>query len=103
MDLKHPAMRPKREPLRSLLYLAAKLAVRDLYVDVRLVVKNGHGLTIDLVAELTALEAAQMKSTERVWEIDFANRTAEELAPMVYDVHCFRSGRGNFQNRFQCD
>ena len=50
-------------------------------------VKNGHGLTIDLVAELTALEAAQMKSTERVWEIDFANRTAEEMAAMDYDVH----------------
>ena len=67
------------------------------------VVKNGHCLTIDLDAELTALEAAQMRSMERVWEIDFANRTAEELAPMVYDVHCFRSGRCNFQKRFQGD
>ncbi|PPR68635.1 MAG: hypothetical protein CFH00_00559 [Alphaproteobacteria bacterium MarineAlpha1_Bin1] len=64
---------------------------------------TGIALTTDLDAELTTLEAAQMKSMERVWEIDFANRTAEELAPMVYDVHCFRSGRCNFQNRFQCD
>ena len=64
---------------------------------------TGIALTIDLDAELTTLEAAQMKSMERVWEIDFANRTAEELAPMVYDVHCFRSGRCNFQNRLQCD
>ena len=54
---------------------------------------TGIALTIDLDAELTTLEAAQMKSMERVWEIDFANRTAEELAPMVYDVHCFRPGR----------
>ena len=50
-------------------------------------VKNGHCLTIDLDAELTALEAAQKKSTERVWEIDFANRTAEEMAAMDYDIH----------------
>ena len=87
VDLKCPAMRPMREPLRSLLYVAAERAVRDVYVDVRLVVKNGHCLTIDLDAELTTLEAAQMRSMERVWEIDFANRTAEELAPMDYDVH----------------
>ena len=50
-------------------------------------VKNGHCITIDLYAELTALEAAQMRSMERVRENDFANRTAEELAPMDYDVH----------------
>ncbi len=48
---------------------------------------TGIALTIDLDAELTTLEAAQIKSMERVWKIDFANRTAEELAPMVYDVH----------------
>ena len=48
---------------------------------------TGIALTTDLDAELTTLEAAQMKSMERVWEIDFANRTAEELATMVYDVH----------------
>ena len=64
---------------------------------------TGIALTIDLDAELTTLEAAQMRSMERVWEIDFANRTAEELAPMVYDVHCFRSGRCNIQKQFQCD
>ena len=48
---------------------------------------TGIALTTDLDAELTTLEAAQMKSMERVWEIDFANRTAEEMAAMDYDVH----------------
>ena len=46
-------MRPMREPLRSLLYVAADRAVRNVYVDGRLVVKNGHCLIIDLGAELT--------------------------------------------------
>ena len=44
VDLKHLVMRPKREPLRSLLYVAAERAVRDVYVDGRLVVKYGHCL-----------------------------------------------------------
>jgi cytosine/adenosine deaminase-related metal-dependent hydrolase len=86
VDLKNQAMRPLREPLRSLLYVAAERAVRDVYVDGRLVVENGRCLTIDLDTELTALEAAQQRSIERVPEIDFANRTADEMAPMVYDV-----------------
>ncbi|MBT3532559.1 MAG: amidohydrolase family protein [Rhodospirillaceae bacterium] len=87
VDLKNQAMRPLREPLRSLLYVAAERAVRDVYVDGRLVVEGGKCLTIDLDAELTALEAAQQRSMARVPEIDFANRTADEMAPMVYDVH----------------
>ncbi|MFP6746081.1 MAG: amidohydrolase family protein [Alphaproteobacteria bacterium] len=86
VDLKNQAMRPLREPLRSLLYVAAERAVRDVYVDGRLVVENGRCLTIDLDTELTALEAAQQRSIERVPEIDFANRTADEMAPMVYGV-----------------
>jgi cytosine/adenosine deaminase-related metal-dependent hydrolase len=87
VDLKHPAMRPLREPLRSLIYVAGERAVRDVYVDGNLVVEGGKCLTIDLDAELMALEAAQQRSIERVPEIDFANRTADELAPMVYDVN----------------
>ena len=86
VDLKNPAMRPLREPLRSLIYVAGERAVRDVYVDGNLVVEGGKCLTIDLDAELDALEAAQQRSIERVPEIDFANRTADELAPMVYDV-----------------
>ncbi len=86
VDLKSQAMRPLREPLRSLIFVAAERAVKDVYVDGRLVVKDGRCLTIDLDGELEALEAAQERSIARVPEIDFANRTAEELAPMVYAV-----------------
>ncbi|MBC8241780.1 MAG: N-ethylammeline chlorohydrolase, partial [Alphaproteobacteria bacterium] len=86
VDLKSQARRPWREPLRSLICAAAERAVKDVYVDGRLVVKDGQCLTIDLDRELQALEAAQERSIQRVPEIDFANRTAEELAPMVYAV-----------------
>ena len=86
VDLKCQAMRPLREPLRSLLYVAADRAVKDVYVDGRQVVGDGRCLTIDLDAELEALEAAQVRSMARVPSIDYAGRTAEELAPMMYDI-----------------
>jgi cytosine/adenosine deaminase-related metal-dependent hydrolase len=86
VDLKHQAMRPMREPLRSLMYVAAERAVRDVYVDGQLVVQNGKCLTIDLDAELEALEAAQKRSMERVPSIDYAGRSADEMAPMVYGI-----------------
>lgn len=86
VDLKHPSMRPMREPLRSLIYVAAERAVRDVYVDGSQVVRDGKCLTIDLDAELEALEAAQQHSIARVPEIDWAGRTGDEMAPMVYEV-----------------
>ncbi len=84
VDLKNQAMRPMREPLRSLMYVAAERAVQDVYVDGQLVVQNGKCLTIDLDAELEALEAAQIRSMDRVPSIDYAGRSADEMAPMVY-------------------
>jgi len=86
VDLKNQAMRPMREPLRSLMYVAAERAVRDVYVDGQLVVQNGKCLTIDLDAELEALEAAQIRSMDRVPSIDYAGRSADEMAPMVYGI-----------------
>ncbi|MEQ9121624.1 MAG: amidohydrolase family protein, partial [Alphaproteobacteria bacterium] len=83
VDLNCPAMRPLREPLRSLIYVAQERAVRDVYVDGVQVVKNGECLTIDLDAELTALEAAQQRALARVPKLDWAGRHIDELAPMA--------------------
>ena len=44
VDLKHLAIPPMREPLRSLPCVAAERVVRDVYVDGWLVVKYGHCL-----------------------------------------------------------
>ena len=87
VDLKNQAMRPLREPLRSLIFVAVERAVRDVFVDGQQVVRDGRCLTIDLDTELEALEAAQQRSMERVPSIDYANRTADELSPMVYEVN----------------
>jgi 5-methylthioadenosine/S-adenosylhomocysteine deaminase len=83
VDLKHPAMMPVREPLRSLLVVAAERAVKDVYVDGTPLVAAGRLTTIDLEAECERLERAQARMLERVPELDWAGRTADELAPMV--------------------
>ena len=76
-------MMPLREPLRSLIFVAADRAVRDVYVDGEKVVADGKALNIDLQSVSEALEAAQKRSIEQVANRDWAGRSAEELAPMV--------------------
>jgi 5-methylthioadenosine/S-adenosylhomocysteine deaminase len=82
-DIKDPSMMPLREPLRSLIFVAAERAVRDVYVDGIQVVEDGRALNIDLQAASEALEAAQQRSMERVPGLDWAGRDAEALSPMV--------------------
>ena len=83
VDVKDPSMMPLREPLRSLIFVAADRAVRDVYVDGEQVVADGKVLNIDLQASSEALEAAQQRSMAQVPDRDWAGRSAEELAPMV--------------------
>ncbi len=84
VDLGHPAMRPVRDPIRSLIHSASDRAVRDVYVGGRQVVRDGAVLTIDREAALDALAEAQAEALARVPERDWAGRTAEEMSPLVY-------------------
>jgi len=86
VDLRHPSMMPVREPLRSLIYVAADRAIRDVYVDGQLVVENGAPVNVDLAAASLALEEAQQRSLEQVPDRDWAGRDAAELAPMVFST-----------------
>ena len=86
VDLRHPSMMPVREPLRSLIYVAADRAIRDVYVEGQLVLENGTPLNIDLATAAQALEEAQHRSLEQVPNRDWAFRNADELAPMVFST-----------------
>ncbi len=86
VDLEHPAMKPVREPLRSLLVVAAERAVRDVWVDGNRVVADGRLTTIDMAAELEALQVAQQKMLAGVPRRDWAGRSADQIAPMVFDT-----------------
>jgi 5-methylthioadenosine/S-adenosylhomocysteine deaminase len=86
VDIKHPSMMPMREPLRSLLYVAADRAVRDVYVDGKHVVADGRAVNVDYAAASEALEEAQKRSMREVPRLDWAGRSADQLAPMVLPI-----------------
>lgn len=86
VDVEHPAMRPTREPIRSLIIQAAERAVTDVFVGGTPVVQDGRCLTIDLDAEAAAAEAAQARALERVPSLDAHGRGIDAIAPMAYPV-----------------
>lgn len=81
-DLTHPAMRPARDPLRSLVYSAADRAVRDVFVDGKAVVKDGQVETIDIDSAAAAIEGAQEKALAGASRRDRLGRDADALAPL---------------------
>ncbi|MEC7488669.1 MAG: amidohydrolase family protein [Pseudomonadota bacterium] len=86
VDLTEPNMMPVREPLRSLIYVAGSRAVRDVFVDGCQVVADGQVTTVDIESALLSLQEAQCKAIPTVPEIDWANRSLDELAPMTLPV-----------------
>ncbi|MFD1911059.1 amidohydrolase family protein [Halodurantibacterium flavum] len=85
-DVTHPAMRPVRDPLRSLIYVAAERAVKDVFVDGRRVVQDGAVLAFDLPDALERLEAAQRRAEEVFATLDFAGRSHLQASPLTYPV-----------------
>ncbi|WP_102108452.1 amidohydrolase family protein [Oceaniglobus roseus] len=83
-DITHPQMMPVRDPLRSLIYVAAERAVKDVFVDGRHVVVDGEVPAFDLPAALEKLEAAQRRAEEAFRTLDFAGRTHDQASPFTY-------------------
>lgn len=84
VDTTCPAMRPLRDPLRSLIYAAADRAVRHVFVDGNQVVKDGRVTTLDLEAAADALQATQQRLLPQVRQLDWAKRSHLDISPMVY-------------------
>ncbi|WP_299968963.1 amidohydrolase family protein [uncultured Roseobacter sp.] len=85
-DITDPAMMPLRDPLRSLIYVAAERAVRDVFVDGRAVVTDGKVAAFDLPDALARLEAAQRRAEVAFQALDFAERRHDEASPYVYSA-----------------
>jgi cytosine/adenosine deaminase-related metal-dependent hydrolase len=81
VDVTHPAMRPARDPVRSLLYAAGDRAIQAVYVDGAKVVEDGRVLTMDYAAAAEALEEAQARMIKGVRQRDWARRGADEVSP----------------------
>ncbi|GIL07218.1 MAG: ethylammeline chlorohydrolase [Betaproteobacteria bacterium] len=86
IDTQHPLMHPLREPLRSLIYTASDRPIRDVYVGGEQVVRDGEVQTIDIREAAAKLSAAQEITIAGVRQRDWANRTIEDMSPMVFPV-----------------
>jgi len=86
VDLKHPTMRPVRDPLKCLIYSGTADAVRDVYVDGNLVVEDRKLLTLDHDDALDRLQEGQQRALARIPKHDWAGRSADEIAPFCLPV-----------------
>jgi len=86
VDLTDPSMRPLRDPLRSLIYSAAERPVRDVWIDGRQVVFDGKVPHIDAKAAAAILEEAQRATERTIPDVDWAGRSARELAPLTLET-----------------
>ncbi len=84
VDVTHPAMRPARDPVRSLVYAAGDRAIRSVYVDGQCVVENGKCLTIDYAAAAEALHEAQKRVLANAPGQDWAHRPVEKISPPTF-------------------
>ena len=85
MNAEHPQMRPGRDPLRSLVYAAGDRALRDVYVDGQLVVKDGMVLTMDYEQAAAHLHDAQKRILDRAPSQDWAHRPVENISPPSFN------------------
>lgn len=86
VDLDHPLMRPVWDPLRSLVYSAAERAVRDVYVDGRLVVHDHQMVNFDMNETAREVQLSQARIATQVSVRDDRKRTAEEVSALSLPV-----------------
>lgn len=82
VDITHPMMLPLRDPLRSLIFSAGERPVKDVYVDGRLVVRDGKALAFDLAESFEQLADAQRRALDNVHKYDWANRSSIDVLPL---------------------
>ena len=84
VDVTHPAMRPVRDPVRSMVYAAAERAIRTVFVDGHKVVDEGRVLTMDYPAAAARLEQAQRQAEIGVKTLDWAKRDHLTISPLMF-------------------
>lgn len=82
VDLRHPAMMPIRDPLRSLIYTAAERAVSDVFVGGSHVVAAGEVTTIDIDEVAARLQLVRDQAERDSAKHHYAGLTAAEVAPL---------------------
>ena len=86
VDLTHPAMRPGLDPLRSLVFTAADRAVRDVYVDGRLIYADRRPTGFDAPAASEELTEALATKVAEISTLDHVP-PMDEIATMSFPEH----------------
>lgn len=86
VDLAHPMMQPRRDPVRSMIYAAAERAVDRVYVDGQLCVEGGKVLTMDYPAAAQRLHEAQKRAEAAAPGFDWAKRPVTDYSPLTFPV-----------------
>ncbi|NIX75841.1 amidohydrolase family protein [Microvirga terricola] len=81
VDLNHPAMQPVHDPLRNLIHCSAERAVRDVYVDGQVVVRDRRVVNLDYDGAVRELQDAQRRASRQAEKNDPRGRPLEVLAP----------------------
>jgi cytosine/adenosine deaminase-related metal-dependent hydrolase len=86
IDIRDPAMRPVRDPLRSMLYSAGSRVVRHVFIGGRQVVRDREVLTMDLESALIDVEKWQRRALEEAPTRSFVKLPADRLSPLSLPV-----------------
>ncbi|SUE42987.1 amidohydrolase family protein [Roseomonas gilardii] len=84
VDITHPLMQPRRDPLRSLVYAASERALRAVYVDGTCAVRDGQVLTMDFAGAAARLNEAQKRVVAEAPGRDWAHRPVEQISPPTF-------------------
>jgi 5-methylthioadenosine/S-adenosylhomocysteine deaminase len=84
VDLDHPMMQPRRDPVRSLVYAAAERAVRTVFVDGRAIVDDGKVLPFDYPAAARRVHEGQKRTEAAAVRLDWAGRAVTEYSPLTF-------------------
>jgi 5-methylthioadenosine/S-adenosylhomocysteine deaminase len=86
VDLTHPLMQPRRDPLRTLIFSALERPIRDVYVDGRRVVKDGEVTLFDHRAAAAKMNAGQQQVLERVPRRHWSGGSGDQVFPRSLSV-----------------
>ncbi|MDQ2784427.1 MAG: chlorohydrolase family protein [Chloroflexota bacterium] len=77
-------MTPVRDPIKNIVYSAEAEDLRSVMIDGRWVMRDGTVLNVDEHAVTARLQGAGERMWDRIGPGDWAQRTAEELAPQTF-------------------
>lgn len=85
VDMTHPKMQPAVDPLRALVFVAADRAVKDVYVDGRLVYADGDSTQYDSHASSLGLTSAMQTMIDEVNAADVVP-DVDEITSMSFEM-----------------